>query len=128
MPVVAGAGLIGEVISAGKTTSLVRLITDPRSAVGVRFQNGTIAIATGQGLDDPLALEQVSASAPVPRKGQLLVTSGLQGAAFPAGIPVGTVSSVKSTGGTFTFPVTMEPVAALSGLQFVAVVQWLPAP
>ncbi len=128
MPVVAGAGLVGEVITAGKTTSVVRLITDPRSDVGVRFANGTIAIATGQGLGHPLALEQVSASAPVPRKGQLLVTSGLQGAAFPAGIPVGTVSSVKTTGGTFTFPVTMNPVAPLSGLQFVAVVQWLPAP
>ncbi|MHB1986689.1 MAG: rod shape-determining protein MreC [Acidimicrobiales bacterium] len=127
MPVVAGAGLIGTIISSGRTTSVVRLITDPRSQVGVRFADGTIAVASGQGLGDPLALEQVTASAPAPRKGQLLVTSGLQGAAFPAGIPVGTVSEVKSSGGALTRQVSMEPVASLSGLQFVAVMQWLPA-
>ncbi len=127
MPVVAGAGLVGEVLDAGRTTSVIRLITDARSLVGVRFADGTIAIATGQGMGDPLTLGQVTASGPLPRKGQLLVTSGLQGAAFPAGIPVGTVSEVKSARGSLTFPVSMVPVARLSGLQYVAVVQWLPA-
>ncbi|MGO9195851.1 MAG: rod shape-determining protein MreC [Acidimicrobiales bacterium] len=127
MPVVAGAGLVGEVLDAGRTTSVIRLITDARSQVGVRFADGTIAIATGQGMGDPLTLGQVTASGPLPRKGQLLVTSGLQGAAFPAGIPVGTVSEVKSARGSLTFPVSMVPVARLSGLQYVAVVQWLPA-
>lgn len=127
MPVVAGAGLVGTVIDAGRSTSVVRLITDPRSQIGVRFSDGTIAIASGQGLGTPLSLAQVSASAPTPKKGQLLVTSGLQGAAFPSGIPVGTVSEVSAVHGRLTRPVLMKPVANLSGLQFVAVMQWLPA-
>ncbi|MHB8457525.1 MAG: rod shape-determining protein MreC, partial [Acidimicrobiales bacterium] len=127
MPVVSGAGLVGMVVSSGRTTAVVQLITDPRSSVGVRFADGTIAAATGQGLGNPLQLQQVSASAPAPRRGQLLVTSGLQGAAFPAGIPVGTVSEVRSSGGALTRQVLMKPVADLNGLQFVAVVQWLPA-
>lgn len=127
MPVVAGAGLIGTVISAGSTTSVVRLITDPRSQIGVRFANGTIAVANGQGAGDALALDDVTASAPTPKKGQLLVTSGLEGAAFPAGIPVGTVSDVRRSGGALTRQVSMKPVASLSDLQFVVVMQWLPA-
>lgn len=126
MPVVSGAGLVGTVVSAGRTTSVVRLITDPRSTIGVRFANGTIAVATGQGLGNPLDVDQVSPSAPLPKKGQLLDTSGLEGAAFPAGIPVGTVSSVKSSGGSLSPQVDMKPVADLSGLQYVAVIQWLP--
>ncbi len=127
MPVVSGAGLVGTVVSAGRSTSVVRLITDPRSRVGVRLPDGTIAVANGQGLGNLLTLSDVPASASVPRKGQLVVTSGLQGAAFPAGIPVGTVSSVKDRGGSLTQQITMKPVAQLTGLQYVAVVQWLPA-
>ncbi|HET9091007.1 MAG TPA: rod shape-determining protein MreC [Acidimicrobiales bacterium] len=127
MPVVAGAGLVGTVVSSGRSTSVVRLITDPRSRVGVRLPDGTIAVADGQGLGNPLTLSEVPASASVPHKGQLVVTSGLQGAAFPAGIPVGTVSSVKDRGGSLTQQITMKPVAQLAGLQYVAVVQWLPA-
>jgi rod shape-determining protein MreC len=127
MPVVAGAGLVGTVIQAGSSTSVVRLVTDPRSSIGVRFADGTVAVASGQGLGQPLELEQVAASAPTPVRGQLVVTSGLEGAAFPWGIPVGTVSSVKNAGGRLTRQVAASPVARLGGLQFVAVMQWLPA-
>lgn len=127
MPVVSGAGLVGTVTTAGTSTSLVRLITDPSSHIGVRFPNGTIAVADGQGAGEPLALEDITASAAAPKKGQPVVTSGLEGAAFPAGLPVGTVSSVKSSGGALTRQVFMLPVARLSGLQYVDVIQWLPA-
>ncbi len=128
MPVVSGAGLIGTVVSAGSTTSLVRLITDPDSHIGVRLPDGTIAVADGQGLGEPLSLADITSSAPRPKKGQLVVTSGLQGATFPAGLPVGTVSAVKTSGGALTRQVEMEPVASLSNLQYVDVIQWLPAP
>lgn len=127
MPVVAGAGLVGTVIEAGKSTSVVRLITDPRAQIDVRFANGSVAVAAGQGSSTPLNLQDIAASAPTPHVGQLLVTSGLEGATFPAGIPVGTVSRVRNTGGALTRQVAMKPVADLSGLQFVQVVQWLPA-
>ena len=49
MPVVAGAGLVGEVLDAGRTTSVIRLITDARSQVGVRFADGTIRDRNGSG-------------------------------------------------------------------------------
>lgn len=128
MPVVAGAGLVGTVVSAGRTTSVVQLLTDPRSRVGVRLNDGAVAVAAGQGGSSPLTLEQVVANGKAPRKGSLVTTSGLQGAAFPAGIPVGTVAAVTHAGGALTRQVLVKPVAQLSGLQFVAVMQWLPAP
>jgi rod shape-determining protein MreC len=128
MPVVAGAGLIGTVISAGRSTALVRLVTDPRSTVGVRFPDGTVAVADGEGPNSHLSIGQLPSSVRPPRTGQLVVTSGLQPAAFPAGIPVGTVASVRSPGGTLTRQVALRPLGQLSGLQFVSVVQWLPTP
>jgi rod shape-determining protein MreC len=121
MPVVSGVGLVGSVISAGEDT----LLTDPRSLVGVRFGNGIVAVAQGQGEGDPLQLQYVS-EASVTYPGAPVVTSGLDIAAYPSGIPVGTVASVRHTGGSLTSQVLVTPLVNLSILQYVAVLQWLP--
>jgi rod shape-determining protein MreC len=128
MPVVSGAGLVGTVVSAGASTSVVRLVTDPSSKVGVTFKSGTIGVANGQGLGNPLSVDDVSSGAALPRRGQVVYTSGLVPAAYPAGIPVATVSSVKVPGGALSAQVSMQPLANLSDVLFVAVVQWLPVP
>ena len=124
MPVVSGAGLIGTVISAGRSSAVVQLLTDPRSDVGVRFGAGNVALAQGQGEGDALQLQYVSETS-VTRRGADVVTSGLETAAYPAGIPVGTVSSVRHTGGSLTSQVLVTPLVNLSVLQYVAVLQWL---
>ncbi len=125
MPVVSGVGLVGSVISAGEDTAVVQLLTDPRSLVGVRFGNGIVAVAQGQGEGDPLQLQYVS-EASVTYPGAPVVTSGLDIAAYPSGIPVGTVASVRHTGGSLTSQVLVTPLVNLSILQYVAVLQWLP--
>lgn len=127
MPVVSGAGLVGTVISAGSSTSVVRLITDPSSAVGVRFGTGnSVAVAVGQGSGDPLRLDFVTA-AMAPRVGETVYTSGLTGSdAYPEGIPVGTISSVSKADGSLTRTVLVQPAATLGDAQYVAVMQWLP--
>jgi len=123
MPVVSGAGLVGAVISAGRTTAVVQLLTDPRSSVGVRF-GANVAVAQGQGEGEPLQLIDVSETS-VTRRGVPVVTSGLDIAAYPSGIPVGTVSSVRHPGGSLTYQVLVTPIVNLSVLQYVAVLQWL---
>jgi rod shape-determining protein MreC len=124
MPVVSGAGLVGSVVAAGQHTSVVQLITDQRSDVGVRFGTGNVAVAQGQGQGDPLQLEDLSeTSATSP--GAPVLTSGLDVAAYPAGIPVGTVSSVRHPGGSLTSEVLVTPLVNVSALQYVAVLQWL---
>ncbi|MGA3354040.1 MAG: rod shape-determining protein MreC [Acidimicrobiales bacterium] len=125
MPVVSGAGLVGSVISAGGSTSVVQLVTDPRSDVGVRFGSGNVALAQGQGEGEPLALQDVSETA-VTYRGADVVTSGLDVAAYPSGIPVGTVSKVRHPGGSLTSEVQVTPLVNVSELQYVAVLQWLP--
>jgi rod shape-determining protein MreC len=128
MPVVAGPGLLGLVLSAGRSTSVVQLITDPHSSFGVRFGTTTwVAVANGQGAGNALTLSGVTASMQ-PKKGQVVYTSGLTGAAYPAGIPIGTVSAVHYAGGSLTKTVLVEPLANLEGVGYVSVMQWFPAP
>ena len=47
---------------------------------------------------------------------------------MPAGIPVGTVESWQQQGGALTKTVQVRPFADLSGLNYVTVLQWFPAP
>jgi rod shape-determining protein MreC len=125
MPVVAGPGLVGSIISAGTHTAMVRLVTDPHSSVGVRFGNNQFAVAAGQGPNGTLALQFVQSGETV-HTGQVVTTSGLLGAAFPADIPVGTVAAVQSTPGTYTQIASVKPYVDFSILQYVTVLQWLP--
>jgi rod shape-determining protein MreC len=125
MPVVSGPGLFGQVVAAGADTALVRLLTDPRSSVGVRFGSGGIAVAVGEGAGRALSLEDVTAGMR-PRVGEVVYTSGLEGATFPAGIPVGRVSRVHAPAGALTEQVSVEPLAELADPQYVEVVLWLP--
>lgn len=128
MPVESDKGLIGHVIAAGSTTSTVLLLTDQSSVVDVRFgDSGTADITTlsGQGAGRPLAGSPVS-GIPV-RNGAVALTSGLAGAAYPAGIPVGAVRSVVYTTGGLAERVTVTPYVSPAELQYVAVILWTPS-
>jgi rod shape-determining protein MreC len=125
MPVVAGPGLVGSIVSAGVHTAMVRLLTDPHSSVGVRFGKNEFAVVVGQGPTNPLALQFVQSGESV-HAGEVVTTSGLLGAAFPADIPVGTVTAVQSTPGAYTQVASVTPYVDFSVLQYVTVLQWLP--
>jgi rod shape-determining protein MreC len=128
MPVVAGAGLVGTVKSAGSSTAVVETITDPGSTWGVSFGNpAAVAVASGRGVGYPLSLSGVTAGVHV-KVGELVLSSGIAGAALPAGLPIGTVSYVHYTGNSLTKTVLVKPVASLSNLSVVTVLQWFPAP
>jgi rod shape-determining protein MreC len=129
MPVVAGPGLVGTVISAGASTAVIQAITDPGVVIGVRFDTpGALPVeAEGHGAGFPLELSGVTADMSA-KAGQLVYTSGVMGDSLPAGIPVGTVSSVRYSGGSLTKSVFVTPVASLEGVGYVTVLQWFPAP
>lgn len=122
-PVVAAGGLAGQVVIAAHSGATVRLLTDGKSKVGVTFGKGQAATLSGNGPGKPLAVDYVPVSTPV-RVGELLVTSGLQGAAYPPGIPVARVASVHTVVGAADEEITARPIADLSGLAFVEVLQW----
>jgi rod shape-determining protein MreC len=129
MPVVAAGGLVGQVVQANHNSSTVRLITDGQSAVGVRYgpaDHSALAVLNGQGAGKPLSAALVPNETAL-SKGEVFTTSGLQGATYPAGIPVAQVES-SSTGVTASQEsVTLQPMVDIPRLRYVSVVQWGPS-
>ena len=125
-PVVSGGGLIGKVTSVSTNLATVDLIDDPSFTVGVRVvRTGVVGAASGLGQGNPLQIEDVNVGAGV-KRGDALVTSGLQVEDFPPGIPVGTVASVSSPPGGLQLEISANPYANLVNLQFVRVLLWSP--
>ena len=115
LPVITGAGLVGVVDEAVAGRSIVRLLTDPESAVGVRSRHGLgLVVGRGGGVvelrpgpDLAAAIERGQVS-----DGHRLLTSGLERSHFPAGVPVATITE----GG-----VAVVPTADLDVLGYVTV-------
>ncbi len=127
MPVVGSGGLVGQVVLASHHTAIVRLVTDGQSVVGASYgPSGSPAIVAGEGWGKPLSGQLVPADTPLAR-GTLFSTSGLQGAAFPPGIPVARVTSASTGTVASQEIVTLAPVADLAHLRYVAVLLWGPA-
>ena len=128
MPVVGGAGLVGQVTETWSSGCTVRLVTDVDSSVGVRFgAHGDLALVQGAGLGKALAVNLVTPGT-VLHKGEVLTTSGLQNAQFPPDIPVARVTSFSSTPSATQEAVKAAPLDNLSILQYVDVLQWQSAP
>lgn len=112
-PVLDAYGLMGQVVEVELLTSWVLLITDPLHSTPIQVnRNGIRAIASGtsDGLHQ-LTLDNVSTTADI-MVGDVLVTSGL-GQRFPAGYPVGVVSSVELNTGQPFARVLVTPTAQL---------------
>ncbi len=124
-PVVGAGGLVGQVILSYHHTSVVRLVTDGESKVGVTFGNQLTGLVDGQGPSNPMTADLVAPHTPL-HKGQHMFTSSLQAAAFPPGIPVATVQSFHTAPGASQETIHVAPAADLSQLAYVDVVQWVP--
>lgn len=127
MPVVAAGGLVGRVVQANHHTATVRLISDGASLVDVLYGTpGAYAAVTGEGSGKPLSADLIPINTPL-TVGELFVTSGLNGAIFPANIPVARVTSSKTGVSATEESVTLQPLADLTNLRYVSVVLWDPA-
>lgn len=124
-PVVGAGGLVGQVIQSFHHTSVVRLITDGQSKVGVTFGNQITGIVDGQGPSNSMTADLVAPHTPL-HKGEIMFTSGLAAASFPPGIPVATVRSFHTAAGASQESIDVDPSADLSQLAYVDVVQWVP--
>jgi rod shape-determining protein MreC len=122
----ATGGLIGQVVESNKSTSTVRLLTDGQSTVGVAYGPGDYAVVNGQGAGKPLVAQYIPSNTPLP-SGPAFVTSGLQGAIFPPGLPVAQVISSKNGSSANNETVSLEPVADFAHLRYVSVLIWGPA-
>jgi rod shape-determining protein MreC len=126
MPVVTGAGLVGKVIRVSSRRATLLLLTDRTFNVGVRLTNSQdTGAAKGNGPGKPLAIDLLYNSTVI-KNNEVVVTSGLEGAVFPGGIPVGRVRTAKAVPSSLQQDVTMEPVVDLQRLSYVKVLQWTP--
>jgi rod shape-determining protein MreC len=126
MPVVGSGGLVGRVVDVSRRTSIVQLVTDSSSSVGVRLAaSGDVGVAVGRGSGSTLRMDLVDPATKV-EKGEAVVTSGLQNSVFPPGIPVGRVVAATTASGALQQDVTVAPAADLRRLVFVKVLQWAP--
>ena len=112
-PVIDAFGLMGQIVDVERYASWVLLITDPQHSTPVQInRNGNRAIASGtQDSLQRLVLNNISDTFDVV-EGDVLVTSGF-GGRFPAGYPVGVVSSVLHDPGEPFASVIVEPTAQL---------------
>ena len=124
-PVVTEAGLIGQIVSVSKSRSLVRLITDPRTRIGVRLaESGDVGIANGVGPGQALPIDNIELDTRV-SPGEAVFTSGLQDSRYPAGILIGTIGSVSAVkAGDLHRRVSLKPVVNLRRLGFVKILLW----
>jgi len=121
MPVVAGEGLVGNVIQVASHWSKVMLVIDPRSAVAARLAgSGETGLVTGQRAR-PLSMDLVNPEATVSANEQV-VTSGYQGGLYPPEILIGFVSSEYTRPGSLTKSILVRPAVDFSSLEFVDVI------
>ncbi len=126
MPVVSGAGLVGRVVSAGRTSATVLLIIDPSSTVGARVGDTMdMGFLRGRGVvgdDARLDLELVDRTA-VPARQDSVVTWGSDGGApYVAGVPIGRVTHVYSSLRETAQRVVLDPYVDFGSLDVVGVV------
>lgn len=120
-PVVDAYGLVGQVVSVGRGSSQVLLITDVSHALPVQVnRNGLRLVAEGQGDLTQLHLRHVSSTMDI-QEGDLLVSSGL-GQRFPPGYPVALVERIEHHPGRPFATVTAKPMAELARNRHVLLV------
>lgn len=109
-------GLLGRVISVGRHSAEVLLITDMNSRVPVMTEPGGLrAILAGDRSDLPHLT--LASSRKAPGLGEMVVTAS-DGQIFPAGLPIGKVFSEAN--GHWN----VRPLADLATLRFVRVVSF----
>ncbi len=123
MPVVGPSGLVGTILSSSGSQSIVELAIDARFGVGVLLGP---TYFQAQGTGNGLSLHQIQSKSKVPFVGQVAVTSGQDNGAYPPGIPVGRVTSVKKSATGQLESIKVSSSVNFTLLQYISVMQWLP--
>jgi len=122
-PVVTSDGLVGSVTQVTGDSALVTLLTDESSAVQARDQDtgafGLVRHGQGQG---SLIVDRVTTDKVV-NEGDVIVTAGTRSkqypSLFPAGIPIGVVTSVGQSDTAPYKQIQIQPYVDFSSLDAV---------
>lgn len=121
MIVINDQGIVGRVVEVHKSTSVVRLITDQRSAVpSVLMKSRAIGIVSGDG-ENSLIMKFMTEKGKV-EPGETVVSSGL-GMIFPKGKVIGKVISLTGANESMFKYAKIKPSVDFSALDYVMVVK-----
>jgi rod shape-determining protein MreC len=117
--VITAEGVVGRVISAGRASAVIQLITDTQSSVAALLRDSRIqALFKGTGGQD-LELDYIDDDSTL-MVGDEVITSGLD-QIHPKGLPLATISSVGPKGEHFK-AVLARPSVDMSHLEEVLIV------
>ena len=120
MPVIDGAGVVGQVTAVGTFTSEVTLVTEKDQSVPVMLvRNGLRAIAKGSGKDGSIEVPFMPVSADI-QNGDQFVTSGIDGT-YPPGLVVAQVTSVEKNAAFVFAKIAAKPSAGVENHRYVMV-------
>jgi rod shape-determining protein MreC len=119
MPVVRPEGIVGKVLRAFPSTSLVLLINDPTSGAGVILEKSRLQGILKGSSSGVTAMHNVMTDEKV-QVGEAILTSGGDGV-YPKGLRVGTVGSV-TPGQDLFLNIRVRPAAPLGQLEEVLVI------
>lgn len=106
-------GLVGQITRVYPWLSEVTLLIDKNQAVPIEVaRSGLRGVVFGVGLDGTLELRYTPVNADV-QIGDVLVTSGIDGA-YPAGLPVATVSNIERNAAYVFAKITCTPLAGVN--------------
>lgn len=119
--VTTGNAVFGRIDTTSGGRSTVELLTAPSFQVGVRLEDGTRAVAQGQGRNRPLVIDSVEVSEEI-EEGEWVYTSGVTISTFPKDLKIGRVSKVTIVPGQGT-TIEVEPVADLASVYLKVVLK-----
>ena len=90
-----GENLVGSVISTTRTSSMVRLITDPRSVVsGLVSNTRQLCLVKSRGPKEPLRL-MMDRTTSRPETDDIILSSGINTSIYPKGLVIGKISTIE---------------------------------
>ena len=119
MPVITAGGIVGKVLRVYPSTSLVLMVNDQSSGVGVLLEKSRLQGVLHGTPDGELVVDRVMSDEQVSPGDTVLSSGGDQ--IFPKGLPVGTVTAVRP-GKEMFLNIKVKPSADLSRLEEVLVV------
>lgn len=121
MAVVTAAGLVGRIEAADRTTSSVRLVSDPDFVIGAEVA-GEVGLARGQSSNEFIKITQGLTGRAEVELGDPVTTTSSERSLFPPNLIIGIVSETEVTPGDERTVVTVELAADPTDLRFVNVV------
>lgn len=120
MAVVSSEGMVGRIVFVAPNYSKVLLIVDPQHSAGARLTaSAETGVITGRGIQD-LRFDFIDPQTPV-KDGETVVTSGYDCGIYPAGIPIGSVTSAATSPDGLTKTAYVKPFVPYGRLDLVLI-------